>query len=100
MRFETNTGDLCTAVTIAARFVERKANLPALASILVVVHDGKVTLRATNLEYGVEITVAAKVVTEGVAAIPAGVFVGFFVHSLFTYCSLSYTHYFNMSRIW
>ncbi len=65
------------AVAIAARFVERKANLPVLASILLTADGGRLVLRATNLECGVEITLSAKVSIDGVAAVPGGVLLGF-----------------------
>jgi DNA polymerase-3 subunit beta len=77
MKFETSTSELLTAVATAARFVERRANLPVLAGILLVAEGGRLTLRATNLECGVELTLPAKVTVEGMAAIPAAVFAGF-----------------------
>ncbi len=77
MRFETNTEQLLITVGIAARFAERRANLPVLSSILVTALNGKVTLCATNLECGVEITLPARVTEEGVVAIPAGILAGF-----------------------
>jgi DNA polymerase III subunit beta len=77
MKFESTAGDLSGAVGIAARFVERRANLPVLASILVVAESGRLLLRATNLECGVEVTVPAKVTGEGVVAVPGSTIAGF-----------------------
>lgn len=77
MKFETSTEQLFTATTIASRFAEKRANLPVLQSVLLVAEGGRLSLRATNLECGVEIIVPAKVTTEGVVAIPAGVLSGF-----------------------
>jgi len=77
MKFETSTEQLFTATTIASRFAEKRANLPVLQSVLLVAEGGRLSLRATNLECGVEIMVPAKVTTEGVVAIPAGVLSGF-----------------------
>jgi DNA polymerase-3 subunit beta len=77
MKFESTTQELSNAVTLASRFVERRANLPVLATILVVAERGRLLLRATNLECGVEISVPAKVETEGVVAVPGAVFAGF-----------------------
>ncbi len=77
MKFETSTTEFLSAVGSAARFVEKRTNLPALAGILIVAEGGRLTLRATNLECGVEITLPAKISTEGMAAIPAAVLVGF-----------------------
>lgn len=77
MKFEANTSDLLSSVSTAARFVERRANLPALAGVLLVAEGGRLTLRATNLECGVEIVIPAKVATAGVVAVPAAVLSGF-----------------------
>ncbi len=77
MKFDTNTDELRNAVTTAARFVERRANLPALAGILISAEGSRLTLRATNLECGVEITIPAKVATAGVVAVPAAILSGF-----------------------
>ncbi|HVV38781.1 MAG TPA: DNA polymerase III subunit beta [Candidatus Paceibacterota bacterium] len=77
MKFESTTEQLFTAVTLAVRFVEKRANLPVLASILIAAENGRLTLRATNLECGVEISVAAKVSQEGIVAIPGSVLAGF-----------------------
>jgi DNA polymerase-3 subunit beta len=77
MKFECTVEQLLGAVATAARFVERRANLPVLGSILLSADGGRVILRATNLECGVEIMVAAKVSTEGVVAVPGAVLYGF-----------------------
>src|SRR5665647_1522020 len=77
MKFECTTEHLLKAVTTAARFVERKANLPVLGSVLITADGGRVILRATNLECGVEVTIAAKVTGDGVVAVPGGVLLGF-----------------------
>ncbi len=77
MRFETNTEQFASAVATAARFSERRPNLPVLGSVLLAAESGRLLLRATNLECGVEITVAAKVSENGIVAIPAGVLAGF-----------------------
>lgn len=77
MKFELNTEQLSSAVTTAARFSERRPNLPVLASILIVAENGRLVLRSTNLECGVEITIPAKVSEDGVVALPAAIFAGF-----------------------
>jgi DNA polymerase-3 subunit beta len=77
MKFECTTEQLLKAVTTAARFVERKANLPVLGSILITADGGRVILRATNLECGVEVTFTAKVSGSGVVAVPGSVLLGF-----------------------
>lgn len=77
MKFNTSTDDFFSGVSTAARFVERRAGLPALSGILIAAEGNRLLLRATNLECGVEITIPAKVETEGVAVVPAGVLSGF-----------------------
>ncbi|MDZ4226101.1 MAG: DNA polymerase III subunit beta, partial [Patescibacteria group bacterium] len=77
MKFECTTNDLLQAASLASRFVERRANLPVLAAVLVVAQRGRLILRATNLECGVELTIETKVAEEGTVAIPAVAFVGF-----------------------
>ncbi|MEK7499752.1 MAG: DNA polymerase III subunit beta, partial [Patescibacteria group bacterium] len=65
------------AVSLANRFVERRANLPVLGSIFIAAEGGRLILRATNLECGVEISVVAKVITDGVVAVPGVTLAGF-----------------------
>jgi DNA polymerase-3 subunit beta len=77
MKFETSTAEFFSGVSTAARFVERRANLPVLSGILLVAEGNRLIVRATNLECGVEITLPAKVTTEGIVAVPASVLVGF-----------------------
>ena len=60
------------AVHIVARFAQRKsATLPALSSILIIAGDEGIKLRATNLETGIDLTLAGECIEKGVVAIPA-----------------------------
>ena len=77
MKFETTTEQLLSAVSVASRFVERRANLPVLAGILLTADGNRIILRATNLECGVELSVPAKVSVDGTVAVPGGVLAGF-----------------------
>ena len=77
MRFETTTEQLSQATAIAARFVERRPNLPVLAGILITADGNRVILRATNLECGVEISIPAKVSEDGTVAVLGGTLAGF-----------------------
>lgn len=81
MKFETNTDQLLGAVSTAARFVERRPNLPVLAGILITADGNRIILRATNLECGVEITIPAKVAEDGTVAVPGGVLSGFLANA-------------------
>lgn len=77
MKFETTLDSLSKAATIANRFAERRAHLPVLGCILLSAEGGRLTLRATNLECGIEVVIPAKVLTGGTVAVPAGVLAGF-----------------------
>jgi DNA polymerase-3 subunit beta len=77
MKFDCGIEQLSSAVSLTNRFVERRANLPVLGSILLVAENNRLILRATNLECGVEVTVQAKVSEEGIAAVPGGTLSGF-----------------------
>ena len=81
MKFETTTETLAQAVSMAARFSERRANLPVLGCVLITAEGDRLTLRATNLECGIEIVVPAKITSEGTTAAPAGVLAGFLNNS-------------------
>ncbi len=81
MKFETTAQSLLEATAIAARFSQRGGNLPVLTSILLTAEGGRLLLRATNLECGVEVTTPAKVATEGTTAVPAGVLSGFLANA-------------------
>lgn len=81
MKFETTLQDLATATATAVRFAERRANLPVLGSILLTAENGRLVLRATNLECGVELNVPAKVQAEGMVAVPAATLTGFLANA-------------------
>ncbi|MDO8518385.1 MAG: DNA polymerase III subunit beta [bacterium] len=77
MKFECNTEQLLSAISIVVRFIERRANLPVLASILITSDNNRLILRATNLECGVEVSLPAKVSSEGMVAVLGAVLYGF-----------------------
>ncbi|MBX4192166.1 DNA polymerase III subunit beta [Candidatus Parcubacteria bacterium] len=81
MKFECSTESLLGGVATAVRFVERRPNLPALSSILITAESGRVVLRATNLECGVEVTLAARVGEEGVVAVSGVTLYGFLTNA-------------------
>lgn len=55
------------------KLATKQAGLPVLAGILIVVKDGSLVLRATNLHVGAEITLPAQVEEGGLVVIDAGV---------------------------
>jgi DNA polymerase-3 subunit beta len=77
MKFETILEEFSSAITTLARFAERRTNLPVLSTILITAENGRLLLRATNLECGAEMSVSAKVTGEATAAIPANTLSGF-----------------------
>lgn len=81
MKFDTNSEQLHTAISTAVRFSDKRPNLPVLGSVLLVADGNRLTVRATNLECGVEIHIPAKIITSGVAAVPAGT-LSSFLHTL------------------
>lgn len=61
-----------TAVHTVTRFAERRsATLPILSSVLILVGDAGIKMRATNLETGIDLLVSGTHTTDGVVAIPA-----------------------------
>jgi len=63
------------AVNTVSRFSERKVlSLPALSGIAFVAEKDSITLRATNLETGIEMSIEGSIRTEGAVALPSAVF--------------------------
>jgi DNA polymerase-3 subunit beta len=62
------------AVSLASRFVSRGAALEALQGILLIAEGKTLTLRATNLECGVEVSIPARVDESGLIAVQSGPF--------------------------
>lgn len=77
MKFETTLQTLLSAASTAARFSEKKSNLPVLGCVFITAEGSRLILRATNLECGVEVVISAKVLTDGIVAVPASVLAGF-----------------------
>ena len=77
MKFETTLSALLEVISITSRFAEKKNNLPVLGCVLLVAEGNRVILRATNLECGVEVVIPAKVLTNGITAVPAPILHGF-----------------------
>jgi DNA polymerase-3 subunit beta len=74
MRTEVAIEKLKDGVALANRFVGRGATLEALQGILLIAEGKTLTLRATNLECGVEVSIPARVEEGGVIAVQAGPF--------------------------
>ncbi|MDB5264971.1 MAG: Beta sliding clamp [Parcubacteria group bacterium] len=66
--------EFADAVHTVARFAERRsATLPVLSGIALIAGDDGVKLRATNLETGIDLKIAATIKEPGVVALPAQV---------------------------
>ncbi len=64
---------LSNAVGKIEKLATKQAGLPILAGILIVVKEGVIVLRATNLHVGAEITIAAQTKEDGIVVIDAQV---------------------------
>ncbi len=71
MKIECSKEKLQVAIAQASRVAGKNTNLPVLGCVLLSVTKQGLSIRATNLELGIEIRVPVKVVKEGVVAIPA-----------------------------
>ncbi len=73
MKISTSKEHLLHAVQLAGRITGKKESLPILSCILLEAAEKELTIRATNLEAGIEIVIPANIQDEGVIAVPAGV---------------------------
>jgi DNA polymerase-3 subunit beta len=76
MKVECIKNKLKDAVLLLEHVTGKKLSLPVLSYILFLASDGKIKLRATNLEIGVEISFPAKIQEEGVIAVPGNILGG------------------------
>lgn len=77
MKVECIKEKIALAARIGSRMTGKNVTLPILSCVLLVAEKGTLTLKATNLEIGAEITVPAKIIEEGSVAIPGNVFSSF-----------------------
>jgi DNA polymerase III subunit beta len=73
MNIECIKDRLTVAVGRAERITGKNLSLPILSCVLLEAKNNTLTVRATNLEIGVEITIPVKVNDEGVVAVPGTV---------------------------
>lgn len=72
MHFVTTKEKILKAVLIAERLVGKKESLPVLSCIVLSVSK-ELSVRATNLEAGVEVRVGGEVIEPGIVAVPASI---------------------------
>lgn len=71
MNITVNTAELQTKLEIVARVSIKNATLPVLQCVLIEVKKEHITLKATNLEIGIEATISGTVTAFGKVAVPA-----------------------------
>ena len=77
MNIECVVEKLEKAVQQTYRVTGKNLTLPILSTLHLSAYDGKLTIRATNLELGVEVLVPARVNVTGETTVPADVFSSF-----------------------
>lgn len=80
MEIECVLPKLKQAVAKTERVTTKKASLSVLKCLLLRTEDGQLTIQATNLDIGIEISVPVKVETPGEVAVPADVFSQYLSH--------------------
>lgn len=73
MKLSTTKNHILNATILAERIAGKKESLPVLSCILIDAAK-QITLRATNLEAGIEIAIGGEVEEKGTIAVPAGIF--------------------------
>lgn len=71
MKIECIKEKIQEVVTSVERIANKNATLPILQCLLFIAKENTLTIKATNLDVGVEIKIPVKVIEEGVVAIPA-----------------------------
>ncbi len=77
MKLELGLEKLKEVISLVERAAGKHLSLPTLSCILIELTKSSVTFRATNLEIGVEVVVAAKTDGEGKVAVPAHILSSF-----------------------
>lgn len=74
MKFTCNTKDIASAVGAASKVVNAHTTVPILSNVLLQGEDGKILVRATDLEMTLEHGFAAQVTEPGSVTVPAKLF--------------------------
>ncbi|HEY1682277.1 MAG TPA: DNA polymerase III subunit beta [Candidatus Tumulicola sp.] len=77
MKFSCNTKDISAAVGAASKIVNAHTTVPILSNVLLQAEDGKIAVRATDLELTLEHGFAADVGESGSVTIPAKLFASY-----------------------
>lgn len=74
MKFTCNTKDIAGAVGAASKVVNAHTTVPILSNVLLTAADGKISVRATDLELTLEHAFSAEVSEGGSVTVPAKLF--------------------------
>src|ERR1700759_107231 len=77
MKFSCSTKDIAAAVGAASKIVNAHTTVPILSNVLLQAEDGKIAVRATDLELTLEHGFAADVGEGGSVTIPAKLFASY-----------------------
>ncbi len=80
MKIECIKEKLNQAVGRVEKITGKNLTLPVLSCVLLEAKNDMLTLRATNLELGIEVTIPVKVEQEGMIAVPGGILSNFISH--------------------
>src|SRR5271170_69526 len=74
MKFSCNTKDISAAVGAASKVVNAHTTVPILSNVLLQAEDGKIAVRATDLELTLEHAFPAEISEAGSVTVPAKLF--------------------------
>ncbi|MDE2482277.1 MAG: DNA polymerase III subunit beta [bacterium] len=74
MKFTCNTKDIAAAVGAASKVVNAHTTVPILSNVLLQAEDGKISVRATDLELTLEHAFPAEIGESGSVTVPAKLF--------------------------
>ncbi len=77
MKIECVKEKLGVAISKAEKITGKNLTLPVLSCVLLEAKNNSLTIRATNLELGIEVTLPVKVEREGTVAVPGGILSNF-----------------------
>jgi DNA polymerase-3 subunit beta len=77
MKFSCTTKDIAAAVGAASKVVNAHTTVPILSNVLLQADDGKIAVRATDLELTLEHAFAAQISERGSVTIPAKLFASY-----------------------
>jgi DNA polymerase-3 subunit beta len=77
MKFITTATEFKNALSKVERVTDKRNQLPVLGLVLMKAEKDTITLKATNLDVGIECKIRAKVITDGECAISGAVVISF-----------------------